>query len=208
MPIHIYIIDDHPIINQGLTEVLNSGNYGVKVIGSCINCEDAIDEIVDKIPDVVILDLVMPNMNGITCCRLLKQKLPTTKVIGYTGELDTSLLLEVWLEKVDAILLKSCGIQELISTIKSVMKNNRIIGKEVPEFFGSISSKDNSKINLTRTETRILKHLGEGKTRKEVSEIMNRSIDTINFHCRNIFNKFGDNRIHVVLKEAKKSRYI
>lgn len=208
MAIEVFVIDDHPIINQGMTDVFKYRDCGVSVVGSSTNCIDAYVQINNLRPDLVLLDLIMPDINGVECCKTIKKSHPEIKVIAYTGELDTRLLLDVWLEKVDAILLKSSGVEEIIKTIESVMNNNRVIGTNVPEFFTKVLDNRDKRVQLTRIETEVLNYLGQGMKRKEVAEKMNRAMDTINFHCRNIFKKFDSQKIHEIIKEAKKGRYI
>ncbi|RLD66384.1 MAG: hypothetical protein DRI84_04875 [Bacteroidetes bacterium] len=208
MAIEVFVIDDHPIVNQGINDVFAYNDYGVSVVGSATNVNEALDQIINLEPDVILLDIVMPDINGVECCKRIKTDYPNIKVIAYTGELDTGLLLDIWLEKADAVVLKTSGVEELIKTIKKVMDGQRVIGTNVPEFFTKSNENKKVKIRLTRIETEVLNHLGEGMTRKEVAEKMNRAMDTINFHCRNIFKKFGNQRIHEIVKEAKKARYI
>lgn len=208
MAIEVFVIDDHPIVNQGINDVFAYNDYGVSVVGSATNVNEALDQIINLEPDVILLDIVMPDINGVECCKRIKTDYPNIKVIAYTGELDTGLLLDIWLEKADAVVLKTSGVEELIKTIKKVMDGQRVIGTNVPEFFTKSNENKKVRIRLTRIETEVLNHLGEGMTRKEVAEKMNRAMDTINFHCRNIFKKFGNHRIHEIVKEAKKARYI
>ena len=206
--IRLFVIDDHPIVNKGITDIFNNQNKNITVVGSATNCLDALEKLEAVEADAVLLDIVMPDINGVECCRLLKTNYPNLKVIAFTGELDTKLLLDIWIEKADAVLVKSTGFEEIVKTISGVMKNRRIIGENVPEFFTKSNEEKNTRIQLTRIEIEVLNHLGEGMTRKEVAEKMHRAMDTINFHCRNIFKKFASNKIHEIIKEAKKARYI
>lgn len=206
--INLYLVDDHSFLNQGITTAFEQQKSEINVVGSATSGMEAIEQLKTLDVDVVLLDIVMPEMDGIECCRQIKKLYPDIKVIAFTGELDPNKLLKIWLEKVDGILLKTCGMDELVRTIKNVMKNQKIIGDNVPSFFENCETETDSPPKLTKTEIEILKLLGSGLTRQEVADKMNRSMYSVEFHCKNLLSKFNGNRIHSILTEARKARII
>ncbi len=149
----------------------------------------------------------MPEMDGIECCKEIKKLYPDVKVIAFTGETNTQVYYDIWLQKVDGILLKTCECDELISTIKGVMLDQKIIGINVPSFFEKASPKK-SKPVLTKKEKELLKLLGTGLSRKEAADSLFISIDTVNVHCKNIFKKFNNNKLNSIIAEAKKAKML
>jgi len=207
--INLFLVDDHDFLNQGIKAVLIKHCNAIKVIGSATSGIDALKQLETLKVDIVLLDIVMPEMDGITCCSRIKNVFPEIKIIAFTGELNPEILIQIWLQKADGILLKTCGINELISTIKDVMSGQKIIGKHVPSFFELCEiSETKSTPKLTRTELEVLKLLATGLTRQQVADKMYRSKYTVEFHCKNLLKKFKTNRINSIIAEARKERII
>jgi DNA-binding NarL/FixJ family response regulator len=207
--IYIFIVDDHPLFIDGVSSAFIKDIDNIEVIGSANSGKEAIEKLKDSKADVVLLDLVMPEMGGYECSEILKKIYPSKKIIILTGETDTSSLYKVWMNGVDAIELKYCGKQALVSTIREVMAGKRIIGQKVPYFFDNIETTSGRNApNLTKREEEVLKLLATGNTRKEVADKLFLSIDAVHFHCKNLFKKFNKNRIHLLLAEARKYKII
>jgi DNA-binding NarL/FixJ family response regulator len=201
--IYLYLIDDHPLFINGVKAVLKTDPL-LAVLGSANSCKEAMENMNTKAIDIILLDLLMPEVNGITCARSLKKSYPEIKIIALTGELDEALLHEAWLSGMDAILLKYCGRDELIDTIKTVNKGNKIIGKNVPYFFSLENDTRENIPKLTRREEDVLKLLALELSRREVAERLSISLDAVNFHCKNLFKKFNKTKIQGLLSEARK----
>lgn len=206
--INLFIIDDHKYLSKGIAAAFENQDYNIQVVGSATDCMSAIEQISTLEIDIILLDIIMPEMDGITCCKHLKELFPEIHVVAFTGELNPKVLIKVWLQKVDGIMLKTCGMDELASTIVSVMKGVKVIGDNVPGFFANCEPELSSGPKLTKTELDVLKLLGAGLSRKEAADEMNRSMYAIDFHCKNLFKKFNTNRIHAIIAEARKSRII
>lgn len=206
--INLFIVDDHFYLIQGLTAVLEHKEYEINIVGSATSGNEALTKLKLLEVDIVLLDIIMPEMDGIECCKQIKEKFPDIKVIALTGELNPDVLVNIWLEKVDGILTKTGGVDELISTIKSVMKGQRVIGEDVPYFFEYCVPKTEPVPKLTKTEREVLNLLGSGLTRQEAADKINRTKYSIEFHCKNLFRKFNTNRIHSIISEARKARLI
>ncbi len=204
--IKLLIVDDHLYLIRGLISVFEEHDE-IKIIASADSGTDALEKLKTNDIDIVLLDILMPEMDGIECCKQIKSKYPYIKVIAFTGEYDTQILYKIWNNKADGILLKTCGLNELTETIISVMNGQKIIGVGVPSFFEEANAKHSSP-QLTKKETEILKLLGSGLSRKEVANHLFINIETVHFHCKNIFRKFDSNKINLIIAEAKKSRII
>jgi len=201
--IYLYLIDDHPLFINGVKAVLETDSE-LAILGSANSCKEGLETMNTNMVDIILLDLLMPEVNGVTCARTLKKLFPYIKLIALTGELDENLLHDAWLSGMDAILLKYCGREELIETIKTVSHGNKIIGKNVPYFF-SLEKDTRPEIpRLTRREEDVLKLLALELSRREVAERLSITIDSVNFHCRNLFRKFNKTKIQGLLAEARK----
>ncbi len=205
--IYIFLIDDHPLFINGVKSVLST-DIDLAVVGSANSCRDAVSEIKPDLVNVILLDLIMPEMTGVECAKVLKERYPNIKIIALTGELDEGLLHDAWMSGMDAILLKYCGRDELIETIKTVNKGNKIIGKNVPYFFSAEREETEDIPHLTHREEDVLKLLALGLSRREVAEKIDITVDAVNFHCKNLFRKFNINKVQALIVEARKLRII
>lgn len=207
--IYVYSIDDHPLFIDGVRSAFNQEIDKVEFVGSANSGYIALDELKESVADIVLLDIIMPEINGIETCKKIKKQYPDLKVIILTGETESSLLFDVWMAGADAILLKYCGKQELHQTMTRVLRGERIIGQNVPFFFDQLEgAKDKDRPELTQREEEVLKLLATGLTRSEVADQLHLSSAAVNFHCKNLFKKFNKNRIHSLLAEARKMKII
>lgn len=203
--IELFIIEDHPMYVEGIKKSFDMKEDRVYVGGWAGSVEEARGKLTTSNADVIFLDLNLPGESGADYCIELKSIYPEKKVIALTAETDSELLLKVWLNRVDAILMKMSGKQVMIDTIRAVMEGKREIGKDVPLFFDvSDYTKARSTPALTRREQQVLNLLTSGYTRKQVSEKLNVTIDTVDSHCKNMFKKYGVNSLQQLLNELKR----
>ncbi len=202
--INIFIIDDHPVFIDGIKSIFYSGDDKIKVSGSANSAKEAFPKLKRSRARVVLLDLIMPEISGIEFSLVIKNNFPKKKVIALTGELDPTTLYNAWMNKVDAILMKYCGKDELVDAIHSVLSGNRVIGNNVPEFYNQIRNENITTPRLTKSEQQVLNLLSLGHTREKVSIILGSTPNAINFHCKNLFRKFEKNKLISVIEEAKK----
>ncbi|NOX86896.1 MAG: response regulator transcription factor [Chlorobi bacterium] len=207
--IYVFMIDDHPMFIDGVKSAFDPEADRVEFVGEANLCMKAIEPLKESGADVVLLDLNMPELNGVECCKRIKKVLPDIKVVFLTGETDTALLFDAWMSGASAIVLKYCGKKELLQTMRRVIEGERIIGQNVPFFFDQIEgAKDDKVPTLTLREEEVLKLLATGLSRSEVADELHITSAAVNFHCKNLFKKFNKNRIHSLLAEARKLKVI
>ena len=191
--ISIVIVDDHKIFRTGLEVILN-GISNFKVIGSYGDGESLLQGISLEIPDVIFMDIKLPDQNGIELTKLIKHKYPTIKIIALTmfGE------IEYFNEMVDAgaagFLLKNTDLQELQKAVMNVLDEQTYFAKE---FLGYLSLKikkseqSNLNVNLSERELEVLKLICEGYNNNEIAEKLYISAHTVDGHRRNLILKTG-----------------
>ncbi len=202
--INLFVIDDHPVFIEGLKQIFDPEIDKIKVSGFAHNAAEAQTRLKRSNAKVVLLDLVMPGLHGSEFCLVIKKQYPEKKVIAITGERDPEVIFNTWRNNADAIISKYCGKQEIIETIKAVLKGETVAGSDIPNIFELTSTISRSNNLLTRTETQVLKLLAEGNSRDNVCEILGLKQNTIQFHCRNIFKKLDKNKLVSVVEEAKR----
>lgn len=205
--ISLFLIDDelHNIKNL---LVSNNSESDIAVLGSTGSGTETTEQLKLLIADIVLLNIIAPEIAGVEYCKQLKEELPKIKVIVITDETDSEILLKIWLQRVDAILPKNIGHTELVKVIRLVMKGHRIINENIPCFFENDQPKTDRIPHLTTSEIEILRLFGSGLIRKEVAHKLNRSLYTIQFHCENIFEKFNDHKMKSILEKVRKAKII
>jgi DNA-binding NarL/FixJ family response regulator len=206
--INVFVIDDHPVFVDGIRSIFKDGDEDIKITEWAFSVKEALPKLRHSDAEVVLLDLVMPNFSGVEFCLVIKNQFPDKKVIALTGSLNSTILYNTWINRADAILMKYCGKDELVSTIKGVLSGRRIIGTKVPEFYNEIQNGKSSKPVLTKSEQQILNLLAQGHSRQEVGNLLCSSKNAINFHCKNLFKKFNKTKLIAVIEEARRENLI
>ena len=206
LKIKILLADDHSIIREGLRPLLEK-EAGMAVIGEAENGRRAIEQTRDLGPDVVIMDISMPDLNGIEATRQILSAYPAVKVIGLSVHTDNQYVAEMIKSGASGYLPKSCAFKELASAIRTVVDGGTYLSPKVVESVvkylqtGS-SEKESSTTLLTSREREVLQLLAEGKTTKEISSKLNVSERTIDAHRQNIMTKLNMHSIAELTKYA------
>lgn len=179
----IFIADDHQIVIDGLQLLLND-NDRFKIIGSANDGETALKHIIKLNPDVVLLDLKMPEKDGLQVILHLKNQGITSKIIMLSMHGDRRFIIDAKHYGADAFLLKNVGKAELILTIEKVLNGEQVFTK-----FPELSSNDNSV--LTPRELEVIELIVNGLTSNQIAESLNLSHYTIETHRKNIVRKTG-----------------
>lgn len=204
---NLFIVDDEPVIENGLPSIIEKEDNEIKVVGTAPNGAEAISKISTLNVDLVLLDMKMPEMDGVECLRILKQQYPDLKVVAFTGNTVPRIFKEITDLGIDGIIEKTTDIPILINKLKRIYKYNiKIISTDLPRFYDY--SEELEAPRLTRMETKVLSLLGQGYYRKEVADILNKSKDAIDAHVKNMHKKYKSGQLHEIIEKAKKARYI
>lgn len=206
--INIFIIEDHPIFINGLRSLLENYKNEFNLCGVSSTSVNVMKSIEDSLTDIVLLDLKMPTLSGVELCGIIKEKTPKIKVIALTGETDPYIIYKTWENKADAILLKFNTDTALIDAIYDVLQGKRVLGSGTPDFSSFYSINKTAGIKLTKREKLILTLLSKGIKRSEVAHAINSNSNAVNFHCKNIFAKFGENNLISVIQVARREGLI
>jgi DNA-binding NarL/FixJ family response regulator len=207
--INIFVIDDHPLLINGIEAVFENKEDKIKIVGTATSAKEALQKLKRSSAKVILLDLLMPEVSGAELCVSIKRIYNDKKIIAFTGETDTALLYSALKNGVDAILMKHCGKQEMVDTIHSVLKGNQILGKGVPELSlltGVIST--GQKIKLTPGEHQVLSKMAIVGNRKQAAADLGLSKNALDFHCKNILKKFSTHNMISAVKEARLANLI
>jgi len=190
MELKILIVDDHKILRDGLKNMIEKFPT-FKVVGEATNGREALNLTQKLKPDVVIMDVAMEGLNGVEATQQIVQQSPETKVIGLSMHSNKRFILGMFKAGAYGYLLKDCDSSELIEAIKTVSQNKkhisqRISGAIVDEL---ISPTKKEESELSHREKEILQLIAEGKSSKEIAEILFLSSKTVDSHRKNIMDK-------------------
>ena len=194
MSIRILLADDHQITRQGLKSLLEE-QQDIEVIDEAEDGRTAVCLVRKLAPDVVIMDVSMPDLNGVEATRQIASGSPTTKVIALSMHSDALFVTEMLKSGASGYLLKDCAFEELDRAIRTVMSGNTylspaISGVVVDDYLHRLSKADFSDSEvLTDREREVLQLLAEGNSTKRIALKLHISAKTVETHRRQIMNK-------------------
>jgi DNA-binding NarL/FixJ family response regulator len=216
MKLRILLADDHEIVRRGLCALLQK-HEGWEVIGECSDGRDAVEKAKQLKPDVVILDVGMPNLNGLAATRQLSRQDPHCKIIVLTIT-DTDQIVQ---EALDAgargFVLKSDAARDLVSAVEALQRNRMFLTPRVNDMVlaGFLDRGHRASHGeppelpkLTPREGEVIQLLAEGKSSKEVASLLNLSTKTAETHRSNIMRKLGFHSIRDLVVYAVKNNII
>lgn len=194
--IRVFLVDDHKMVIEGF-QLLLQNHSEIEVIDFALSGEDALDKIMVQKPDVVLMDINLPGMNGIETTKKIKEVLPQTQVIAISMHKESSLIKLMLSNGAKGYVLKNAGQKEIVEAIKSVHLNKTYLDETVKEIVISSISQPNTPKNsspyprLSRREKEILRLIIDEFTTKEIAEKLFISFGTVETHRRNMLIKTG-----------------
>jgi DNA-binding NarL/FixJ family response regulator len=190
--IRVVLADDHAILREGLRSLL-SLQEDIDVIGEASDGQAAIELVSRLRPDVVVMDIAMPVMDGLEATRRLKQEHPETRVLILTQHDNREYVFSLLQAGASGYVLKRAGGAEVITAIRSVFKEGAFlppgIAREVMERYIQHPHEGTGRPRLTEREKEVLRLIAEGKSNKEIAESLCLSIKTVAAHRANIIEK-------------------
>lgn len=197
-PIKVLIVDDHAVVRGGLSKFLLV-NADMQLVAEAESGAEAIQLCGLYRPDVVIMDLMMPGMDGITATRHIRQHYPCVQVIALTSFRDENLLQGALQAGAVGYLLKNVSAAELARAVRAAKAGKLTICPEGTEMLAQSMIRTSSENDLSDREREVLSLLVKGLNNNEIAEKLFISLGTVKFHVRNIFMKLGVNsRVEVV----------
>jgi two-component system response regulator NreC len=207
MSIRIILADDHKITRQGLRSLIDE-NDDMEVIAEAENGRDAVDLAGQLKPDVVIMDVSMPDLNGVEATRQIVQDNPQMKIIALSMHSDTLFVSEMLKSGASGYLLKDCAFEELEQAIRTVTESKAylspsISGIIVEDYLHRLSKADMSTAEvLTDREREVLQLIAEGQSTKQIALKLYISAKTVETHRRQIMNKLDMHTVAELTKYA------
>ena len=198
--ITILAVDDHPVLRQGIAALI-AAQSDMTLVAEAANGREAIQQFRTHQPDITLMDLQMPEMNGLDALIAIRGEFPDARVIvltTYTGDVQARRALQAGAR---AYLLKNSLHKELLDTIRAVHAGRKNLSAEVSFELAEHAAEE----TLSPLEVRILRLIAEGNSNKEIAARLSASEDSVKGHVRNILSKLGANdRTHAAMIGIKR----
>jgi len=205
--IRLCITDDHQLVLEGL-RLLIEDQQDIHVVKTCRSAPELLTYLATSQPDVILLDINMPEMNGIEACKLIKKSWPQVKVISLSMITEANLIRLMLKNGADGYLHKNAGQQEIIDAIIDVMNGKKFLSQEVADLLFQTGEKDTLKTTnapfpkLSKREEQILQLIVNEKTTQEIAESLFIGFGTVETHRRNIMIKLGSKNTAGLVRTA------
>lgn len=205
--IRILLVDDHDVVRHGLRHMLES-EEGMKVVGDYANAQEALAQVDMLSPDVVLMDIKMPGMDGIEATRKMKEKQPACNVIVFT--LYDGYVAQAIEAGAIGYLLKDCGREELCRAIRAAQQGKAPLSPLSGEFFTHLTTliKDADPCRLSQRESEILRLIASGANTREIGAKVYLSEASVKRDVQSIYNKLGVRSRSEAVAEAYKRKII
>ena len=189
--IKVLIVDDHPLVRRGIKTLLDVYD-DIEVIGEAENGREALEMCKKNKPDVVLMDLIMPGVNGIEATKEIVKNWSYIKVVTLTSFVDKKLIEDSLKAGAIGYVLKNISGDKLVATIRDADKGKSTLSSEASDFLiSNIKKPPVADYQLTSQEKNILACLVEGLSNKKIAQKLVLSLSTVKFHVSNILNKLG-----------------
>ena len=191
LPIKVMLVDDHMMVRDGLRTFLSLQD-DVKIVAEARDGQEAIDLCKQMQPDVILMDIIMPGIDGPTATQQILADVPDVKVIALTSFVEPELVQRALQSGAISYLLKDVRPDRLAQAIRDACQGKGIIDAPAAQALVQANQQTTPpEDDLTARETEVLQYLAEGKENKEIAQALNISLGTVRFHTSNIYMKLG-----------------
>lgn len=200
--IALAIVDDHPVVIEGLLKLLEN-KASVRIAGCFTNGAGILQFLKNGRADIVLLDITLPDANGLDLCKEIRQLSPSTCVLALSNHSERSIIMQMLQNGASGYLLKNASGEELMHCINEALSGQVTFSREVKEIIARPGVSDLRQLpQLTRREKEILQLISDGKTTAGIAEELSLSPLTVETHRRNLLQKFEVKNVAALIKTA------
>jgi len=206
--VRVFIVDDHPMVVEGLTALLGQLK-NVKVAGAAANAFDAIPFLRKNDIDLVLLDINLPDINGIDLCKKIKKDLPDIRILGISTFSERSYISRMIANGASGYLIKSASAEEIAWAIQTIMEGKFYMSLDMEHILQASAMAPAGLLPaLTKREEEILRLIAEGLTNNQIAEKLFISPLTVDSHRRNLLTKLKVNNTASLVRLAAEHRLL
>lgn len=206
----ILIVDDHPLVSDGIATMLRDQS-SIQIVGASKTAAEALTFLANEEPDIILLDISLPDMNGLELCEKIRGHHKKVKIIGLTSTNEAGIITGLLQRGGNGYLLKNMERADLLVAIDTVMSGrvylSNAANEKVLEQFQTIKVKTDIPL-VTRREKEILQLLADGLNGPQIAEKLCLSPLTIETHRKNLFKKFNAHSVQLLIKIARGEKLI
>ena len=200
----ILIVDDHPIVAEGLRNLVKDSGIA-EVVGVAGTAKSCLDFLRWEKPDIIFLDINLPDMQGTELCKIIKQKNPAQKILALTTFNERSVVTKMIDNGADGYILKNSDSSEIVDAIKELAAGSKYLSGEVESI---LSRKPEQELILTKREKEVLAFIADGLTNNEIAEKLFISPLTVDSHRKNLITKLEAKNTASLIKIAVERKLI
>lgn len=211
--IRILVVDDHPVVRRGIRALLES-QTGWEVTAEASNGREAVEKAAELHPDIVVMDLTMPELNGLDAARQILTHRPQTEILVLTMHHSEELAEDVLKAGARGYLLKSDADERLITAVESLRQHKPFFSSDVAELLldsyirGRNGASHADTMKLTPREREVVQLVAEGKTSKEIAATLDISVKTVDAHRTNIMRKLRLQSVSDLVRYAIRNKIV
>ena len=201
--VSVVVLDDHPIVLEGFTSLLQKVE-GVTIAGCFTHAAEALAYLAKHPVDILLLDINLPDSNGIELCAMIRKRYPATRIIIISNHNERGVITRLLQEGAAGYLLKNASAAELAQCIRDALDGKLVLSQDVQAILASLPDKEPTDgiPRLTRREKEILKLIAAGNTTAEIASQLFLSPFTVETHRRNLMQKFGVGNAPALIRMA------
>jgi DNA-binding NarL/FixJ family response regulator len=204
MKIKVFITDDHYMVIEGIHSLLQHENE-IELVGHAMNAASCLAYLEQQLPDIILMDISLPDKSGIDLCKEVKGKYPSVFVIGLSTFNQQSFIQKMMDNGASGYVLKNATQDELMEAITTVAKGKTFLSHEAAQ---SLRKKIAGTPVLTTREKEVLELIAEGFTNNEIAQKLFISVSTVDTHRKNLLAKFEARNIAALIKAAMQFQLI
>ena len=185
----LFIVDDHYMVIEGIRSLLQN-EAGLEWTGHASNAASCLAYLQQQQPDVILMDISLPDKSGIDLCKEVKEKYPSVFILGLSTFNQESFISKMMDNGASGYVLKNATKEELLEAIETVMKGKLFLSMDAAQSLRSVADKPDLPV-ITRREKEVLELIATGCTNAEIAERLFVSVSTIDTHRKNLLEKFN-----------------
>lgn len=205
--IKVYIVDDHAVVIEGIYSLLQKERE-IEMVGYAHNAANCLQHFISHTADVILMDISLPDMNGVDLCKVIKKNYPGIMVLALSTFNQGTYVRKMMESGANGYLLKNADRKEITDAIKMVVQGKTYLSFDAGQALKSDTKLQNALPPLTKREKEVLVYIAEGLTNTQIAEKLFISVDTVDSHRKNLHNKLNVKNTAMLIRFAIENKLV